>query len=342
MVTGAGGSIGSEICRQVAEHGAKEIIAYERHENSMYALGIEFAQNVHSGAFRPVVGDIHDNLRLEETLKLYQPDIIFHTAAYKHVPLMENNVMEAVRNNYIGTRNVALQAAKHGVGTFVFISTDKAVNPTNIMGATKRACELLVGALAKDSRCTRYLTVRFGNVLGSSGSVVPLFREQIVKGGPVTVTHPDITRFLMLIPEAVLLVLEAASVGKGGETFVLDMGEPIKIVDLARNLIILSGYEPDKDIKIEFVGLRPGEKLYEELFDKSEKVTETQLEKINRAVSSQSPDKDTVLRLAEEFEGYLKVRDKSGVLRTLRSLVTSYRPSIADECATDLGLTGSD
>ncbi|MHB8174236.1 MAG: SDR family NAD(P)-dependent oxidoreductase, partial [Nitrospirota bacterium] len=261
MVTGAGGSIGSEICRQALNLGAKAVVAYERHENSLYNLDMEIRRRDRSAPLYPVIGDVNDRHRLDEVFSCYAPDTVFHAAAHKHVPMMEVNPREAIYNNILGTRKCAILAGEHGVERFVLISTDKAVNPSSVMGASKRACELVVHALNEDSS-TKYITVRFGNVLGSSGSVVPLFRDQIKRGGPVTVTHPDIVRFLMLIPEAVQLVLQAASIGAGGEIFVLDMGEPMKIVDLARNMIVLSGYEPEKDIKLEYIGLRPGEKLY--------------------------------------------------------------------------------
>ncbi|MBI5190979.1 MAG: polysaccharide biosynthesis protein [Nitrospirae bacterium] len=332
MVTGAGGSIGSEICRQVAAYGASKVVAYERHENSIYNLDMDFRRNLPDAPFVPVVGDVNDMQRLQETMELYRPDIVFHAAAHKHVPMMELNPREAIKNNFLGTRRVALVAGEYNVGTFVLISTDKAVNPTNIMGATKRSCELLVRALDDNSE-TKYLTVRFGNVLGSSGSVVPLFREQIARGGPVTVTHPDITRFTMLIPEAVLLVLQAASVGKGGEIFVLDMGEPIRILDLARDMIRLSGFEPDKDIQIKFVGLRPGEKLYEELFDTCEEVVLTQASKVFKAYSSDLPGKPEVMKFGDDLEQCLIRRDTPGMIKLLGELVKTYAPETSGEKA---------
>lgn len=325
MVTGAGGSIGSELCRQVADLGAKAVVAYERHENSLYNIEMDFKRSRPNAMFYPIVGDINDMQRVEEALDAFRPDIIFHAAAHKHVPMMELNPREAIKNNVLGTRRVALLAEKHGVGAFVFISTDKAVNPTSVMGATKRACELVVSALADDSK-TMFITVRFGNVLGSSGSVVPLFREQIKRGGPVTVTHPDINRFLMMIPEAVQLVLQAASIGEGGEIFVLDMGEPIKIVDLARNLIMLSGFEPDKDIKIEYVGLRPGEKLYEELFDKSENVATTSAEKVMKAVPSFHMSREDAINFGQELEELLTKKDTHGLMAKLIGVVKTYTP----------------
>lgn len=326
MVTGAGGSIGSEICRQVASHGARAVIAYEWHENSLYNLEMDLRGRMPGVPLRPVVGDIGSVQRLSETLESFMPDIIFHAAAHKHVPMMELNPGEAVRNNVIGTSRLARAAAAYGVETFVFISTDKAVNPSSVMGATKRACELMLGAYGRGTS-TRFITVRFGNVLGSSGSVVPLFKKQIDAGGPVTVTHPEIERYLMLISEAVQLVLQAASIGEGGETFVLDMGEPIKMDDLARNLIMLSGYEPEKDIEIKYIGLRPGEKLYEELFDSSETVSRTAAEKVLRAVTEGAADAAMAGRISDEFERLLAKGDTQGVMGLLAEFVKTYNPA---------------
>ncbi|HLB25301.1 MAG TPA: SDR family NAD(P)-dependent oxidoreductase [Nitrospirota bacterium] len=323
MVTGAGGSIGSEICRQALDLGAKAVIAYERHENSLYNLDMEVRATRPGAPFFPFVGDVNDRHRLDEAFSGYMPQIIYHAAAHKHVPMMEMNPREAIYNNVLGTRSAALAAGEHGADRFVMVSTDKAVNPTSVMGASKRACELIVRALNEGSG-TKYITVRFGNVLGSSGSVVPLFREQIRRGGPVTVTHPDIERYLMLIPEAVQLVLQAASIGEGGEIFVLDMGEPMKIADLAKNMIMLSGFEPDRDIKIEYVGLRPGEKLYEELFDSGEEVSLTRAGKVMKAVGRDLPDKATVLRYGHQFEQCVAMKDTDGMLRLLCGLVSTY------------------
>ncbi len=323
MVTGAGGSIGSEICRQALSLGAKAVVAYERHENSLYNLEMEIRRRDDAAPFYPVIGDVNDRHRLEETLSCHAPDTVFHAAAHKHVPMMEANPREAICNNILGTRKCAVLAGEHGVERFVLISTDKAVNPSSVMGASKRACELFVHALNENSS-TKYITVRFGNVLGSSGSVVPLFREQIKRGGPVTVTHPDIVRFLMLIPEAVQLVLQAASIGMGGEIFVLDMGEPMKIADLARNMITLSGYEPEKDIKLEYIGLRPGEKLYEELFDKSEDVSFTPASKVFMAVSKDLPDRASIMKFGNMIEQCMIRKDTEGMLRHLCRLVNTY------------------
>ncbi|OPJ65039.1 polysaccharide biosynthesis protein [Clostridium oryzae] len=263
LVTGGGGSIGSELCRQLARFSPEKIIIFDVYENGAYELQLELKHNFPEVGIEVIIGSIRDYGILTSMFYRYKPEIVFHAAAHKHVPLMEENAAEAVKNNILGTYNLLKCCNSFGVKKFVQISTDKAVNPTNVMGATKRFCEIMVQAFNKGSN-TEYVAVRFGNVLGSSGSVVPLFKEQIARGGPVTVTHPEVNRFFMTIPEAAQLVLEAAAMAKGGEIFVLDMGKPVKIVDLARDLIRLSGFTPDEDIKIEFIGLRKGEKLYEE------------------------------------------------------------------------------
>ncbi len=269
LVTGAGGSIGSEICRQVMTFNPAKLVLLGHGENSIYMISMELQKNfTGETAIIPVIADIQDRKRIFEVIEEYQPDVIYHAAAHKHVPLMEYNPREAVKNNIFGTKNVAEAAHTYNVGNFVMISTDKAVNPPNVMGATKRIAEMIVQNLAKESK-TKFAAVRFGNVLGSRGSVIPLFTQQIAAGGPLTVTHPDMTRYFMTIPEAAKLVLQAGTLGGNGEIFVLDMGEPVKIVDLARNLIKLSGFTED-EIKVEFTGLRPGEKMYEELLNKEE------------------------------------------------------------------------
>ena len=268
LVTGAGGSIGSEICRQVLKFQPAKLLLLGHGENSIYSVHMELIQKVKGIEIIPIIADIQDRERIFEIVNQYHPDVIYHAAAHKHVPLMEYNPREAVKNNIFGTKNVAEAAHTYGVSNFVMISTDKAVNPPNVMGATKRVAEMVVQNLAKTSN-TKFAAVRFGNVLGSRGSVIPLFTKQIAAGGPVTVTHPDMTRYFMTIPEASRLVLQAGTLGGNGEIFVLDMGEPVKIVDLAKNLIQLSGFTED-DIKIEFTGLRPGEKMYEELLNAEE------------------------------------------------------------------------
>ena len=276
LVTGGGGSIGSELCRQIARFSPKRLIIFDIYENNAYELLYELRQKYGSALNAEVlIGSIRDRKRLEAVFAQYRPDVVFHAAAHKHVPLMEDSPNEAVKNNVFGTYNTAQAAVKHGVKKFVLISTDKAVNPTNIMGASKRLCEMIIQMMSRRHTCTDFVAVRFGNVMGSNGSVVPLFKKQIAEGGPVTVTHPEITRFFMTIPEAVSLILQAAYYAKGGEIFVLDMGNPVKIDDMARNLIRLSGYEPDVDIKIVYTGLRPGEKLYEELLMAEEGLRET-------------------------------------------------------------------
>ncbi|WP_036203190.1 polysaccharide biosynthesis protein [Ureibacillus sinduriensis] len=270
LVTGAGGSIGSEICRQVMKFSPKQLLLLGHGENSIYSIHLELMENYQetSTQFIPIIADIRDRNRIFEIVKSYRPDVIYHAAAHKHVPLMEYNPWEAVKNNVFGTKNVADAAHEYGVSNFVLISTDKAVNPPNVMGSTKRIAEMIIQNLSTISK-TNFAAVRFGNVLGSRGSVVPRFKAQIAAGGPVTVTHPEMTRYFMTIPEAARLVLQAGTLARGGEVFVLDMGEPVKIVDLAKNLIRLSGFTED-EIKIEFTGIRPGEKMYEELLKPEE------------------------------------------------------------------------
>lgn len=281
LVTGGGGSIGSELCRQIAKFNPSRLIIFDIYENNLYNIEMELKQNHYDEKFEIVamVGSVRDKKRLEQVFKKYNPYLVFHAAAHKHVPLMEVSPLEAIKNNVFGTYNVANYADKYSVKRFILISTDKAVNPTNIMGATKRMCEMIIQAFNQKSK-TEFAAVRFGNVLGSNGSVLPLFKKQIANGGPVTVTHRDITRFFMTIPEAVSLVLQAMSYAKGGEIFVLDMGEPVKIYDLAVSLIKLSGLEPNVDIPIEITGLRPGEKLYEELLMSEEGLQTTAHNKI--------------------------------------------------------------
>ncbi|MED4553652.1 polysaccharide biosynthesis protein [Lysinibacillus capsici] len=268
LVSGAGGSIGSEICRQVTNFKPKKLILVGHGENSIYTIHMELQQRSFGTDLIPIIADIQDRARIFEVIEQYRPDVIYHAAAHKHVPLMEDNPREAVKNNIFGTKNIAEAAHEFDVKNFVMISTDKAVNPPNVMGATKRIAEMVVQNLAKNSQ-TKFAAVRFGNVLGSRGSVIPLFKKQIAAGGPVTVTHPDMTRYFMTIPEASRLVLQAGTLAGNGEIFVLDMGKPVKIVDLAKNLIQLSGFT-EEEIKIEFTGLRPGEKMYEELLNKEE------------------------------------------------------------------------
>lgn len=279
MVTGGGGSIGSELCRQIASAGPETLIIFDIYENNAYEIQQELRRKCHDLHLVTLIGSVRNTKRVNAVIEKYRPDIIFHAAAHKHVPLMEESPNEAIKNNVEGTYKVAKAAAKYGVHKFVLISTDKAVNPTNIMGASKRLCEMVVQMMDRQSD-TDFVAVRFGNVLGSNGSVIPLFKRQIAEGGPVTVTDKRIIRYFMTIPEAVSLILQAAYYAHGGEIFVLDMGDPVKIDDMARNLIRLSGYVPDEDIKIEYTGLRPGEKLYEELLMDEEGMTETENELI--------------------------------------------------------------
>ena len=284
MVTGGGGSIGSELCRQIAKYNPKRLIIFDIYENNAYELQMELRKKHPELKLEVLIGSVRDRARLDEVFEAFKPRVVFHAAAHKHVPLMEDSPNEAIKNNVYGTYNVASACKKHGAERFVLISTDKAVNPTNIMGTSKRIAEMVVQQFAlnqkKEQGKTIYAAVRFGNVLGSNGSVIPLFKKQIKEGGPVTVTHPEINRFFMTIPEAAQLVMQAGAIADGGEIFILDMGEPVKIVDLARNLIQLSGYVPDVDIKIEFSGLRPGEKMYEELLLDKQRHTSTKNDKI--------------------------------------------------------------
>ena len=327
MVTGAGGSIGSELCRQILRFEPAQLIAFDLSEYAMYKLTEELHDRFPGLPVVPVIGDAKDSLLLDEVLSRHAPHILFHAAAYKHVPLMEEqNAWQAVRNNVLGTYRVARAAIRHDVKHFVLISTDKAVNPTNVMGASKRLAEMACQALQQTSSRTQFETVRFGNVLGSAGSVIPKFQQQIAKGGPVTVTHPEITRFFMTIPEASQLVLQASSMGRGGEIFILDMGEPVKIVDLARDLIRLYGFS-EEHIRIVFTGLRPGEKLYEELLADDETTTRTPHTKLRIAQARGVPD-----NLLDELLPWLmqhRVLPDQDVRRDLRRWVPEYQPTLA-------------
>ena len=275
LITGGSGSIGSELCRQIASHNPKQLLIFDIYENTTYELELELRKAYPSLNLLALIGSVRDKIKVEEVFKTYKPDIVFHAAAHKHVPLMETSPNEAVKNNVFGTYNCCKMADKYGAKKFILISTDKAVNPTSTMGATKRICEMIIQSMDNVSQNTEFVAVRFGNVLGSNGSVIPLFKKQIAEGGPVTVTDKNIVRYFMTIPEAVSLVLQAGAYAKGGEIFVLDMGKPVKIYDLAMNLIKLSGYTPNVDMKIEIVGLRPGEKLYEELLMNEEGLQKT-------------------------------------------------------------------
>ena len=324
MVTGGGGSIGSELCRQLAGYRPSNLVIFDIYENNAYAIEQELKSNFPELTTHVLIGSVRDKAKINAVMAEFRPTVVYHAAAHKHVPLMERSPLEAVKNNIFGTLNTAQAAADNGVEHFVLISTDKAVNPTNVMGASKRVCEMVVQSLAGRSK-TCFAAVRFGNVLGSNGSVIPLFREQIKKGGPVTVTHPEITRFFMTIPEAVTLVLQAGAYAKGGEIFVLDMGQPVKIDEMARNMIRLSGFEPDVEIQVTYTGLRPGEKLYEELLLKEEGLTKTANDLIyigQKIDFDQNTFFDNLQTLSQLKEG------EEALLRSqLRSIVPTYHPS---------------
>ena len=323
MVTGGGGSIGSELCRHIMEDDPKLLIILDIYENNAYDIQLELENEYDKEKILAIIASVRDYDRMEEIFKKYKPEIVFHAAAHKHVPLMEVSPNEAIKNNCFGTLNTAKLADKYMVENFVLVSSDKAVRPTNIMGATKRICEMIVQAYAKKSK-TKFVAVRFGNVLGSNGSVIPLFTKQIEQGGPVTVTHKDITRFFMTIPEAVELILQANTYAKGGEIFVLDMGKPVKIYDLAEHIIRLHGYEPHKDIEIEIVGLRPGEKLYEELLMDEEGLQKTDNELIYIAQPIKMNDEkffvDLDLLIKESYKNGDKIREVT------KKICTTYNP----------------
>ena len=324
LVTGAGGSIGSELCRQIARYAPSRLVFFEQSEYALYRIEQEFAGGLKDVGIACVVGDVKDEASLTAAFARHRPEVVFHAAAYKHVPLMENeNAWAALRNNVLGTWRVARAAMAAGVGKFVMVSTDKAVNPTNVMGASKRLAEMVCQTLQAESRDTHFVTVRFGNVLGSSGSVIPRFREQIARGGPVTVTHPDIIRYFMLIPEAAQLVLQAGLMGQGGEIFVLDMGEPVKIVDLARDMIRLTGFT-EEEIRIVFTGLRPGEKLFEELLADGEQTLPTPHPKLRIARAQAALSAAECEELRAWLEGASK--DEQAVKRQLARLVPEYQP----------------
>ncbi len=323
LVTGGGGSIGSELCRQISKYNPKKLIIFDIYENNAYSVQQELRAKYPELSLDVIIGSVRDIQRVDSLFEKYKPDIVYHAAAHKHVPLMEDSPNEAIKNNVFGTYNVANSANKHGVSTFVLISTDKAVNPTNIMGASKRLCEMIIECFAKISK-TRFVAVRFGNVLGSNGSVIPLFKKQIARGGPVTVTHKDIIRYFMTIPEAVSLVLQAGYYANGGEIFVLDMGQPVKIDDLARRMIKLSGFEPDVDIKIEYTGLRPGEKLYEELLMSEEGLEKTKNDLIFIGKLSDVYADEFFTKLA-----YLRdecYQNGDNIRNSVRNLVPTYHP----------------
>jgi FlaA1/EpsC-like NDP-sugar epimerase len=325
LVTGGGGSIGSELCRQIAKYNPKTLVIFDIYENTTYDIQNELLKRYGKGIdLQVLIGSVRDKERLKEVFESYNPHIVFHAAAHKHVPLMQNSPFEAIKNNTLGTFYTAQTAGEYNVERFVLISTDKAVNPTNIMGASKRLAELVIQTMNIAYSRTEFVAVRFGNVLGSNGSVIPLFKKQIEQGGPVTVTHPDIIRYFMTIPEAVQLVLQTGSIAKGGEIFILDMGEPVKIVDLAKDLIRLSGFEPEEEIKIQFTGLRPGEKLFEELLLEEEGISDTVHEKIFIG----KPLYFSLEKVEEVLEGLKQAIEEKNLEKLeqqVKSLVPHYR-----------------
>ena len=327
LVTGGGGSIGSELCRQIAANNPKMLIIVDIYENNAYEIEQELIR-LYKGNInlKTIIASIRDVKRMDRIFEQYNPNVVFHAAAHKHVPLMEVSPGEAIKNNVFGTKNIAELSHKYGVSRFVLISTDKAVNPTNIMGATKRAAEMIIQTMNECSK-TEFVAVRFGNVLGSNGSVIPLFKKQIEEGGPITVTHPEIIRYFMTIPEAVQLVIQAGSMAKGGEIFILDMGQPVKILDLATNLIKLSGLEPGKDIKINYSGLRPGEKLYEELLMAEEGIIDTQHEKIFIGKPIEL-DKDFLYTKLDELKERVHNEDVDSIESLMKEIVTTYKKEI--------------
>jgi len=324
LVTGAAGSIGSELCRQIARFQPAGIVGFEIAESPLFEIDREMRRTFPAVPFYPEIGSVQNRARLDDVLGQYKPKVVYHAAAYKHVPLMETHVFEAVENNVFGTYNLAEASAEHGVEDFVLISSDKAVRPTNVMGTTKRIAELIL--LALQNGRTRYVAVRFGNVLGSNGSVIPIFKKQIAAGGPVTVTHPEMRRFFMTIPEACQLVLQTSAIAKGGQICVLDMGQPVKIVDLAKNLILLSGLRPDEDIRIDFTGMRPGEKLYEELSTLLEDTVASGHEKIRIFVGNGAPE-CALDQWLDSLRDICEARDLGRLTLALKELVLDYSPS---------------
>lgn len=345
LVTGGGGSIGSELCRQIAKFNPKLLLILDIYENNVYDIQNELSYNNPTLNKKVIIASVRDKYRLNQVISAYRPSIIFHAAAHKHVPLMEDNPGEAIKNNVLGTLNIAELASQYKVERFVLISTDKAVNPTNVMGASKRLCEMIVQAVNNErGNKTEFVAVRFGNVLGSNGSVIPLFKRQIKNGGPVTLTHKDITRYFMLIPEAAQLVLQAGAYAKGGEIFVLDMGKPVRIYDLAENLIRLSGYKPNEDIKIEITGLRPGEKLYEELLMNNDELRKTGHNKI----FIDKPETISLIKLRKQIDDLMfvtKLGNKNMLIDKLKEIVPTYyspdfynkKKAIQEVAATTLG-----
>ncbi|MDI7262014.1 MAG: nucleoside-diphosphate sugar epimerase/dehydratase, partial [Thermodesulfobacteriota bacterium] len=324
LVSGAGGSIGSELCRQISSFSPQNLILLDKTENSLFHLEMEFRQKFPEVPITAVLGDVKYNTSLFKLFKLYQPQVVFHAAAYKHVPVMELNPWEAIYNNVVGTKNIAEISHKSGVERFIMVSTDKAVRPSSVMGASKRVAEMITSCHSSSNE-TRFVSVRFGNVMGSDGSVVHLFKKQIERYGPVTVTHPEITRYFMTIPESAKLILQAGALGEGGEIFILDMGTPIKIVDMAKDLIRKSGFKPDVDIEIKFVGLRPGEKLHEELITEGEGIVRTPHEKIF-VLKGNTCNFEWLDQRIEELVKLAHEQDGSGIKAKLKEIVPDYQP----------------
>jgi FlaA1/EpsC-like NDP-sugar epimerase len=335
LITGAGGSIGSELARQVPRFLPKQMILLDIDETELFHIENELRGHRNCDIVS-VVANIQDRLKIRQIFEEYRPDVVFHAAAYKHVPVVENHPDEAVKNNVFGTRVLAEVSRETEVRTFIFISTDKAVNPTSVMGATKRVAEMMVRTLSAKNGGTRFTAVRFGNVMESRGSVIPTFKEQISRGGPVTVTHPDMKRYFMTVSEAVLLVLQASAMGQGGEVFVLNMGEAVRIADLARELIRLSGFESDRDIPIVYTGVRPGEKLFEELLSAEEGTTATEHERIFRAKIANGLDDEDLFRMIADLERSGREGDIEEIIRLLMSLVPTYTPSMVPKETVEL------
>jgi FlaA1/EpsC-like NDP-sugar epimerase len=338
MITGAGGSIGSELCRQVAQFSPRQLVLYENSEFNLYQIEMNLLELFPTLDIQPIIGTILNQAKVEKTLKQFKPDVVFHAAAYKHVPLMEVNVDEALANNALGTWIVARLSQQNDVKKFVMVSTDKAVRPVNIMGASKRIAELVCQSIGLNGK-TQFVTVRFGNVLNSVGSVIPLFKRQIARGGPITVTHPEIYRYFMTIPEAVQLIMQAGAMGRGNEVFVLDMGEPIKIADLARDMITLSGLEPDKDVKIAFTGLRPGEKLYEELLTEGEHIKSTLHQKI-KVADIEKKDWAAMAKKIDCLLTSLQNGSSDDLIRKVKEIVPEYLPGKCTEEHTHIQTSG--
>jgi len=325
LITGGAGSIGSELCRQSAKFSPKRLVILDINENDSYFLKRELNENFTELEVNIEIGSVRDKEKLKETISQFRPEVIFHAAAHKHVPLMENNPEEAVKNNVFGTKNVVEVADKYNVDRFILISTDKAVNPTSVMGATKKVAEMIVQTYSKKSH-TKFMAVRFGNVLGSKGSVIPIFKKQIENGGPVTVTHPEVKRYFMTIPEAAQLVIQSGAIGNGGEVFILDMGKPVKIMELARDLIKLSGYQEGVDIDIEITGLRPGEKMYEEILLDTEEDISTEHEKIYISNLSCLKENEFAINI-DNLETLANKADKTNIIKELKKIVKEYRPN---------------